>query len=110
MAEIAEVPQRLSELMPLGTKLMDPLWEAPFARLTDGCKDAERYITPISRRAKAETLEDMIRSLQRVYPNVAFRNQQLNRRLSKVVEAWLAIVQDEQQQLSMHARGSRADR
>ena len=41
----------------------------------------------------------MKKQLRQVHPNVAFKDQQLNRRLSNVVVTWLAIAQQEQDKL-----------
>jgi uncharacterized protein len=92
LPEITEASQRLAEILPQETRLLDPQWITPFKRLNEASLDAARYFRPIGRQARRKALEDMIANLQNVYPHSAFGDPSLNRRLSKVVEQWLEIA------------------
>jgi uncharacterized protein len=92
LPEITEASQRLAEILPQETRLLDPQWITPFKRLNEASLDAARYLRPIGRQARRKALEDMIANLQNVYPHSAFRDPSLNRRLTKVVEQWLEIA------------------
>jgi hypothetical protein len=96
LTEIAGAAQRIAELLPLSTNLLDPRWETPIARLTDASRDVERYLSLENRRAKAEAMADMIQNLNKIYVNVAFRDQRLNSILGNIVEAWLVLAQNQQ--------------
>jgi hypothetical protein len=99
LQDIAGVEQRLNQIFPEDTRLIDPQWVTPFTRLREAYQEAQRSLSPLGRQARYAALELMKEKLRQVHPNVAFRDQQLNRRLSNVVEAWLAIAQREQDKL-----------
>lgn len=102
LSEIAGASQRLNEILSQEAKLIDPQWVTPVARLSDASRDAMRFTMPIGRQARSMALEDIIANLRKIHPNVAFRNDQLNKRLGQVVEAWLDIARHEQER-SKHA-------
>ena len=83
--DIARASQRLSEILPQEAAVLDPRWVTPFARLNDASRDAARYCGPLGWNARHKALEDMLDNLERVYPNAAFSDPSLNRRLSRVV-------------------------
>jgi uncharacterized protein len=99
MREIAEAAQYLDTIFPQETKLLDPQWSAPITRMRDASRDAQRFSSPIGRIPGMEALDDMIKQLKDVHPNVAFRDARLNARLSKVVDVWLALARQEQEVL-----------
>ncbi|HEY4032546.1 MAG TPA: AAA family ATPase [Ktedonobacteraceae bacterium] len=99
LQDIARAMQRLDQIFPQDPRLIDPQWATPFARLRDASQEAQRSLSPLGRQARYESLELMKTKLRQVHPNVAFRDQQLNRRLSNVVETWLIIAQQEQDKL-----------
>ncbi len=89
---IAQVADQLSEILPQETKLIAPRWVTPFARIRDASLDAAQYCSPIGKQARRKALEDMVANLQKVYPNTAFGDASLNKRLSKVVDIWLGAA------------------
>jgi uncharacterized protein len=104
LASIAETGQRLNEIFPSEANLIDPHWVTPFARLRDASQDAARACGPIGRQARIDALEDMKRNLRKIHPNVAFRDQKMNRRLGDIIKAWLEIAQQEQDKLQHAAQ------
>ncbi|HYU72718.1 MAG TPA: hypothetical protein VEL31_08550 [Ktedonobacteraceae bacterium] len=100
LTSIAEATQRLNEIFPPEANLLDPQWVTPFARLRDACQDAARACSPIGRQARINALEDMKANLLKVHPDVAFRDQKLNRRLGNVVKLWLEVARQEQEKLA----------
>ena len=86
--DIARASQRLAEILPQEAALIDPRWVTPFARLNDASRDASRYIGPLGWKARRNALEDMIVNLEKVYPDTAFTDPRLNKRLAKVVNTW----------------------
>jgi hypothetical protein len=67
--------------------------------MREASRDAQRFASPIGRVPRLEALDDMVRQLKSVHPNVAFRDARLNARLGRVVDAWLALAQREQEEL-----------
>jgi hypothetical protein len=100
LQDIAGAIQRLDQVFPQDARLIDPQWVTPFVRLREASQEAQRSLSPLGRQARYEALELMKAKLRQVHPDVAFRDQQLNRRLSNVVEAWLAAAQQEQEKLA----------
>ena len=84
---------------PRRTKLLDPQWASPVTRLREASQDAARFNSPLGRRARLEALQDMIKHVKSVRPNVSFRDAQLSSRFGKVVDVWLAAAQQEQERL-----------
>src|SRR5579859_6924314 len=99
LSEIAELPERLVEILPLETKLIDPRWVMPLSRLRDICQDAARSCSPIGLKAKQDALEAMKKNMRKVHPHIAFKDQGMNSRLEKVMENWSLVVQQEQERL-----------
>jgi predicted transcriptional regulator len=99
LTKIAEATERLAEILPSESKLVDPRWVTPLARLRDAIQDATRYCSPVGRQARHQALEDMKSHLHRVHPASVFRNQKLNHRLGLVIETWLALAEQEQDKL-----------
>ena len=99
LREVAAEHRRIEELFPRESKLMNPQWATTFANLNNVSLDAQRYTTPISKRAKQEALIDMIKNLREVRPNVAFRDPPMNARLAQVVDWWTKMAQVELQRL-----------
>jgi uncharacterized protein len=97
--EIAEVAHYLDTIFPQETKLLNPQWSAPITRIRDASRDAQRFSSPIGRVARMEALDDMVKQLKSVHPNVAFRDARLNARLGKVIDIWLALARQEQEAL-----------
>jgi uncharacterized protein len=104
LVSIAETEQHLNEIFPPEANLIDPHWVTPFARLRDASQDAARACGPIGRQARIDALEDMKTNLLKIHPNVAFRDQQMNRRLGDIIKAWLEIAQQEQDKLQHAAQ------
>jgi len=99
MSEIAEATQFLDGLFPQETKLLDPQWATPITRLREASQEAARFGSPLGRRARLEALRDMIKQLKGVHPNVSFRDARLSARFAQVVDVWLVVAQQEQEQL-----------
>jgi hypothetical protein len=99
MRDIAEAAHYLDTLFPQETRLLDPQWAAPITRMREASRDAQRFSGPGGRRPLLEALDDMIKQLKGVHPNVAFRDARLNARLGRVVDAWLALAQHEREVL-----------
>jgi AAA ATPase domain len=95
LQHIAGIAQRLNEILPTGTNLSDPRWTTTLPKLSDTSREAMRCLQPIGRQARLESLDRMIENLNRIRPNVAFRNQQLNMRLKQVIMTWLDIAEVE---------------
>ncbi len=86
--DIARVSQRLAEILFQEAAPIDPRWITPFVRLNDASRDAARYCGPLSWKARRNALEDMIVNLEKVYPDTAFTDPRLNKRLAEVVNIW----------------------
>ncbi len=86
--DIARASQRLSEILFQEEALIDPRWITPFVRLNDASRDAARYCGPLGWKARRNALEDMIVNLEKVYPDTAFTESRLNKRLAEVIDAW----------------------
>jgi uncharacterized protein len=95
LRDIAHASQRLAEILPQEMGLVDPRWVTPFARLNDASRDAASYCSPLGWQARREALKSVIGHLKKVYPNTAFGDAQLNKRLGEIVNTWRAVVQDE---------------
>jgi len=102
--EIAGASERLNEILPQEARLIDPKWGTVFARLSDASRDAMSSTLPIGRQARSQAIEKMIANLHKIYPNAAFRDQRLNRRLQQVVETWLEVAWHEQEHLKQAAQ------
>jgi hypothetical protein len=97
--DIARASQLLADILPQEANLIDLQWMRPFARLDDVSRDAARYCGPLGWKARHSALEDMIVNLERVYPNTAFTDTRLNKRLSDVVNTWKATIRYELEKL-----------
>ena len=97
--DIARASQRLAEILPQEAALIDPRWVTPFARLNDASRDAARYCGPLGWKARSNALVDMIVNLERVYPDTAFADPRLNKRLGAVVNTWRATIRYELEKL-----------
>ncbi|MGZ3628266.1 MAG: hypothetical protein ACXWPS_17340 [Ktedonobacteraceae bacterium] len=97
--DIARASQLLADILPQEASLIDLRWMIPFAHLDDTSRDAARYCGPLGWKARHTALEDMIVNLERVYPNTAFTDTRLNKRLSDVVTTWKATIQYELEKL-----------
>ena len=99
LSEIAQVGRFLDVLFPQETKLLNPQWALPITRLQQASQDAARFGSPLGRRAKLEALRDMIEHLKEARSSVSFGDVQINNRIAKVVDLWIAVAQREQVQL-----------
>jgi uncharacterized protein len=99
MRDIARASERLTEILPQEGPLMDPRWVTRFARLYDASRDAARYCGPLGWKARSNALVDMIVNLERVYPDTAFADPRLNKRLGAVVNTWGATIRYELEKL-----------
>lgn len=98
--QIVGATDRLSELLPPAeTKLSDPRWANALPRLSDASREMMRSMQPIGRQARLASLDRMRANLNRIRPNVAFSDQNLNRRLKQVIETWLAVSWQESERL-----------
>ncbi len=97
--KITRASQRIAEILLQETGFIDSKSILPFARLNDASRDAERYYSPLSWQARSVALVDMATNLKKVYPNTAFKDAQLNKRLGAVINRWLEIVRQEQKKL-----------
>jgi AAA ATPase domain len=97
--DIAQVSQRLTEVLPQEARLLDPRWTTPFVRLNDASRNAARYYSSLSWKTRRESLEDIMADLNKVYPDTAFRDIKLNKRLGEVVNRWRRAVRQEQEKL-----------
>ncbi len=86
--DIARASQQLAEILPQEAALIDLRWVTPFARLHDASRDAARYCGPLGWKARRNALEDMMVNLEKVYPDTAFTDPGLNKRLAEVVNTW----------------------
>ncbi len=98
--DIARASQRLSDILFQETVLTDTRWITPFVRLNDASKDAARYCGPLGWKARQKALEDMFVDLERVYPDTAFTDPELNKRLNGVASTWRATCRYEQEKLA----------
>jgi uncharacterized protein len=103
LEQIAGTAQRLAELLPPETKLTDPQWTTPIARLSDASRDAMQAIAPIGLQGRRKALDSVQSNLRKIYPN-AFRDQRLNARLAQVVSRWQEIARLEQERLERAAQ------
>jgi len=99
MREMAEAVQYLDTIFPQETRLLDPQWTAPITYMRDASRDARRFSSPIGRLPRMEALDDMVKQLKNVHPDVAFRDARLNARLGRVVDVWMALARQEQEGL-----------
>lgn len=95
LRDIARASQQLDKFLLQEGELIDPRYVTPLARLNDASRDAASYCSPIGWQAQRDALEDMIVNLKRIYPHTAFKDPDLNRRLSEVVNTWLATSRQE---------------
>ena len=97
--DIARVSQRLADILFQEAALIDPRWITPFARLNDASRDAARYCGPLGWKARRNALEDMMADLEKVYPDTAFTDISLNKRLGEVVNTWRTTCRYELEKL-----------
>jgi hypothetical protein len=55
----------------------------------------------VSWQARQHALQEMITSLKKVHPDVAFEQEAFNHRLHRVVERWLTVAHKEQEKLTI---------
>jgi uncharacterized protein len=103
LEQIAGATQRIAELLSSETKLIDPRWILPVARLSDAGRDAMQAIAPIGLQGQRKALNSLQTNLRKIYPN-AFRDQLLNARLAQVVSRWQEIACLEQERLDRAAQ------
>jgi uncharacterized protein len=97
--DIARASQRLGEILPQDTALLNPRLITPFARLNDASRDASRYCGPLGWKARRSALVDMNVNLERVYPNSTLTDPRINKRLNDVVNTWRATYRYELEKL-----------
>ncbi len=97
--DIAEAHTRLAVLLPQEVALIDPQWVKPFHPLDDASHDAERYLSPLSRKAQRRALQSMIANLKKIKPKTASEDARLNERLARVVKTWLTVAKQEEERL-----------
>lgn len=100
LEQISSMAEHLATLLPPETKLTDPRWAIPIARLSDASRDAMQAISPIGLQGRRKALDAIQDNLRKVHPNVAFGDQHLNTRLTQVVARWQEVAQMEQKRLS----------
>jgi len=96
--KIAQASERLTTILSREVDMIDPLWNAPFARLSDASREAARYCSPVGWLARRKALVSMIESLKPVYGST-MRDALLNQRLEKIFTDWREIAQDELEEL-----------
>jgi hypothetical protein len=99
LSAIVEASERLGEILPPELGLIDMEWVTPFSHLRDASQDAARCLNSPRVQIKRSALEDMERHLRKIFPNVAFKEEKMNRRLGNIVETWLEVTQREQETL-----------
>lgn len=104
LEQIAAAADRLAELLPPETKLADPRWANPLARLGDASRDAMRASSPIGLQGRRKALDHMQANLRKVHHETPFRDPRLNERLVQVVETWQAAAQEAQELLNKAAQ------
>lgn len=98
--EISHAYQRLAVTLPQEIRLIDPRVARLFRHLEDASRDAASYYSRVRPQAQLEALESMLANLKKIYPDTAFREMMLNRRLEEVVQKWRAIARHEQERIS----------
>jgi hypothetical protein len=87
------------EMFLQGAGLIKGPWVLPFEQLKTASSHTARYHSPVNWQARERELQDMMASLKKIHPNVAFEQHVFNKRLSKVIEKWLAIAHKEQERI-----------
>lgn len=98
---IGEATQHLGRILPAGERLIDPRWVKPLAWLNNACQSAANYCFRALReiQARRDALDEMIANLRRVHADRAFEDEELNVRLSDIVERWLEFARQEREKV-----------
>lgn len=99
LTQIAQASLWLTEIFPQEIRLLAPSWFAPLKWINEASLDAARAISPIGRSARRKTLEKMVSNLQNLHPDTAFPYEALNKRLAEVTIRWIALAQQDLQEL-----------
>jgi uncharacterized protein len=99
LSGIAQAYKQLSTLLPKEAALIDPQWAAAFSPLYDASHDAERYLNLANHKAQRRVLQGMISNLEKASAKTPFREAALNKRLSEVINTWLAVTQQAYERL-----------
>ncbi len=97
LRSISTFERWFESLFPQGTRFIDASWNTPFEHFCYVSRVASRYNSPLNWQARKTRLIEMENSLRRVHPALAFDSAQSNRRLQRVIERWLAIINTEQE-------------
>ncbi|GER86854.1 hypothetical protein KDW_10160 [Dictyobacter vulcani] len=92
---ISGVTHNLNEILPPETKLSNPVWSSALTRLSDASREAMSSLQPLGQQARLKAIDRMIDNLQKIHPNIAFRDQSLNRRVRKIIETWQKAALEE---------------
>jgi uncharacterized protein len=98
LRDIAQASERLSELLPLGTNLINPQRVPFLAQLSDASREAARACSPLGWQAKHEALEEMLTVLKHIHTNIT-RDINLDNRLAQIVKNWLNQALQELEEL-----------
>ena len=99
LTAISQAHKRLSVFLPQEAALIDQQWVTPFSPLRDASHDAERYMHLANQKAQRRVLESLITNLERARAKDAFGIAALNKRLSEVIDTWLAVTHQEYERL-----------
>ncbi len=101
--DIARASQSLNEILPQSVMLNDPGSLTPFTYLREISLEAERYTGPLGWQTRRDALETMLLTLEKIYPNSAFPDPQLNTLLADVIAKWHAAIGYQQEKLEQGA-------
>ncbi|HLZ61154.1 MAG TPA: AAA family ATPase, partial [Ktedonosporobacter sp.] len=101
LEDISKATQHLGRILPTGDRLIDPRWVKPLAWLNNACQSAAnyRFRAPREIQARRDALDEMIANLRRVHAERAFEDEELNKRLSVIVERWLELARQEREKV-----------
>jgi uncharacterized protein len=103
--DIATASQHLNELLPQEVMLKESGSRTPFTHLIAVSLEAERYIGPFNWQTKRQALEAMRLTLDKIYPDTAFSNGQLNTLLADVITKWRNAIRYQQEKLEQGGGG-----
>ncbi len=101
--DIARASQSLNEILPQSVMLNDPGSLTSFTYLREISLEAERYTGPLGWQTRRDALETMLLTLEKIYPNSAFPDPQLNTLRADVVAKWHAAISYQQEKLEQGA-------
>ena len=104
--DIARASQRLNEIFPQDVMLNVSGSIKPFTHLIAVSLEAERYTGPFNWQTKREALETMRSTLDRIHPDTAFPNAQLNMLLADIKTRWRSAIRYQQEKLEEGGEGT----